>query len=136
MVAQHFRWDFIGLSTDDKPTPATSSRVVDGSTFYCADNSKLYVYCGDQWYEKEATGGGGETGNYVEKVGDTSAYPFDDQRPYLVTDDHLAYDVESISIGQLVYDTSEVKLYVASGTDVDPDTGDEYILWLEIGGAS
>lgn len=61
MVAQHFRWDFIGLSTDNKPTPATSSRVVDGSTFYCADNSKLYVYCGDQWYEKEATGGGGGT---------------------------------------------------------------------------
>lgn len=70
MVTQHFRWDFIGLSTDSKPTPATSSRVVDGSTFYCADNSKLYVYCGDQWYEKEATGGGGGSSvNVVQTTG-------------------------------------------------------------------
>lgn len=60
MVTQnHFRWDFIGLSTDEKPTPATSDKVVDGSTFYCSDNSKLYVFCKDQWYEKTATGGGG-----------------------------------------------------------------------------
>lgn len=59
MVAQHYRWDFIGLSTDDKPTPATSEKVVDGSTFYCSDTSKLYVFCKDQWYEKTATGGGG-----------------------------------------------------------------------------
>lgn len=59
MVAQHYRWDFIGLSTDDKPTPETSEKVTDGSTFYCADNSKLYVYCQDGWYEKEAQGGGG-----------------------------------------------------------------------------
>lgn len=67
MVAQHYRWDFIGLSTDEKPTPATSEKVVDGSTFYCSDNSKLYVYYKDQWYEKEATGGGGTT--YEDFVG-------------------------------------------------------------------
>lgn len=59
MVAQHYRWDFIGLSTDQKPTPATSDKVVDGSTFYCSDNSKLYVYCRTQWYEKTVSGGGG-----------------------------------------------------------------------------
>lgn len=59
MVAQHYRWDFIGLSTDEKPTPVTSEKVVDGSTFYCSDNSKLYVWCDTQWYEKTATGGGG-----------------------------------------------------------------------------
>lgn len=58
MVKQHYRWDFIGLSTDEKPTPETSEKVTDGSTFYCADNSKLYVYCEDAWYEKEAQGGG------------------------------------------------------------------------------
>lgn len=58
-MVNHYRWDFIGLSTDDKPTPATSEKVTDGSTFYCADNSKLYVYCKDNWYEKTATGGGG-----------------------------------------------------------------------------
>lgn len=58
MVAQHYRWDFIGLSTDTKPTPQTSEKVVDGSTFYCSDNSKLYVFCGSQWYEKTVSGGG------------------------------------------------------------------------------
>ena len=58
MVAQHYRWDFIGLSTDSKPTPATSEKVTDGSTFYCSDNSKLYVWYKNQWYEKEGGGGG------------------------------------------------------------------------------
>lgn len=56
---QHYRWDFIGLSTDTKPTPQTSPKVVDGSTFYCADNSKLYVYCTNNWYERKPLGGGG-----------------------------------------------------------------------------
>lgn len=48
------RWDFIGLSTDSKPT-ATSNKVVDGSTFYEADTSKLYIWVNDQWYEKTST---------------------------------------------------------------------------------
>ncbi|MBO7715528.1 MAG: hypothetical protein J6S85_18340 [Methanobrevibacter sp.] len=61
MVAQHYRWDFIGLSTDTKPTPETSPKVVDGSTFYCSDTSKLYVFCKDTWYEKTVSGGGGGT---------------------------------------------------------------------------
>ena len=61
MVAQHYRWDFIGLSTDTKPTPQTSEKVVDGSTFYCSDTSKLYVYCKDNWYERKSLGGGGGT---------------------------------------------------------------------------
>lgn len=59
MVTQHYRWDFIGLSTDVKPTPETSEKVVDGSTFYCADNSKLYIYCTDNWYERKPLGDGG-----------------------------------------------------------------------------
>ena len=46
------RWDFIGLSTDVKPTPTTSKLVVDGSTFLEADTSKLYIWCKTQWYEK------------------------------------------------------------------------------------
>lgn len=58
MVDKHFRWDFIGLSTDTKPTPTTSSKVVDGSTYYTSDDSKLYIWYNDQWYEKTATGGG------------------------------------------------------------------------------
>ena len=59
MVNNHYRWDFIGLSTDEKPTPETSEKVVDGSTFYCSDTSTLYVFCKDNWYERKALGGGG-----------------------------------------------------------------------------
>lgn len=57
----HYRWDFIMLSTDTKPTPATSKKVTNGSTLYTSDDSKLYVWYKDQWYEKTATGGGGGT---------------------------------------------------------------------------
>lgn len=45
------RWDFIGLSTDTKPT-ADNPKVTDGSTFYEANTSKLYFWVGSQWYEK------------------------------------------------------------------------------------
>ena len=75
MVAQHYRWDFIGLSTDDKPTPQTSEKVADGSTFYCSDNSKLYVWYNDQWYEKEATGGGGGEGDVKTLTSADYNYP-------------------------------------------------------------
>ena len=51
-VQTQTRWDFIGLSTEDKPTPATSYKVTDGSTFYEADTSKLYFWTNNQWYEK------------------------------------------------------------------------------------
>lgn len=51
-ILQNTRWDFIGLSTDVKPTPATSKLVVDGSTYYEADTSKLYFWTKDQWYRK------------------------------------------------------------------------------------
>ena len=61
MVAQHYRWDFVGLSTDTKPTPETSEKVVNGSTFYCSDTSKLYVFCKNNWYERKPLGGGGGT---------------------------------------------------------------------------
>lgn len=46
------RWDFIGLSTDAKPTPQTSKQVVDGSTYFEADTSKLYFWTKNQWYNK------------------------------------------------------------------------------------
>ena len=46
------RWDFLGLSEDSKPTPATSKKVVDGSTYLEVDTSKLYFWVKDQWYEK------------------------------------------------------------------------------------
>lgn len=69
MVAQHYRWDFIGLSSQEKPTPQTSEKVVDGSTFYEADTSKLYVFCKTEWYEKESSGGGGSSVNVVQTTG-------------------------------------------------------------------
>ena len=49
---QKYRWNFLGLSTDAKPTPDSSEKVVDGSTFYEVDTSKLYVWTRDSWYEK------------------------------------------------------------------------------------
>lgn len=51
-IQNQTRWDFIGLSTEEKPTPATSYKVTDGSTFYEADTSKLFVWTKTQWYEK------------------------------------------------------------------------------------
>lgn len=69
MVAQHYRWDFVGLSTDTKPTPANSEKVVDGSTFYCSDTSKLYVFCKDTWYERKALGSGGGGTTYTAGSG-------------------------------------------------------------------
>lgn len=48
---QKTRWDFIGLSTDTKPS-IDDNKVTDGSTFYEADTSKLYFWTKDQWYEK------------------------------------------------------------------------------------
>lgn len=71
MVAQHYRWDFIGLSTDTKPTASDLPKVVDGSTFYCSDNSKLYVWYNDQWYEKTVSGGGSDI-NVVQTTGEST----------------------------------------------------------------
>lgn len=71
----HYRWDFVGLSTDEKPTPETSYKVVDGSTFYCSNNSKLYVWCRDQWYERKALGGGGGGGGGVTDYDDLDNRP-------------------------------------------------------------
>ena len=51
-MVTHYRWDFIGLSTDSKPT-ADNPKVTDGSTYYESDTSKLYIWYQDQWYEKE-----------------------------------------------------------------------------------
>ncbi|MBO7712151.1 MAG: hypothetical protein J6S85_01210 [Methanobrevibacter sp.] len=73
MVEQKYRWDFIGLSTDVKPTSETSPKVVDGSTYYCSDTSKLYVWCKDNWYERKPLGGGGTT--YSDFVGTDGTAP-------------------------------------------------------------
>ena len=61
---QRYRWDFIGLSTDTKPTKATSKKVTNGSTYYESNTSKLYVWYGNQWYERK-TLSGGSGGDYT-----------------------------------------------------------------------
>ena len=45
------RWDFIGLSSEDKPT-ADNPKVTNGSTYFEADTSKLYFWTNGQWYQK------------------------------------------------------------------------------------
>lgn len=42
------RFDFLGLSTESKPT----DKAVNGSTFYEVDTSKLYIYYEEEWYEQ------------------------------------------------------------------------------------
>ena len=51
-IQQYTRWDFIGLSSENKPTPTTSDKVVDGSTFFEADTSRLYFWTNNQWDRK------------------------------------------------------------------------------------
>lgn len=61
----HYRWDFVGLSTDTKPTPEESPKVVNGSTYYESDTSKLFVFYKDTWYERKPLGGGGGGSSYT-----------------------------------------------------------------------
>ena len=100
MVAQHYRWDFVGLSTDTKPTPQTSEKVVDGSTFYCSDTSKLYVFCKDKWYERKALGGGGGGTTYTAGDGID------------ITNDTISVDT----------DTIQEKLTAGTGIDITNNT--------------
>lgn len=51
-IQANTRWDFIGLSSDSKPSSTSSYKVVDGSTYYEADTSKLFFWTRGQWYEK------------------------------------------------------------------------------------
>ena len=101
VTENHYRWDFIGLSTDEKPTPATSDKVVDGSTFYCSDNSKLYVFCKTQWYEKTATGGGGGGTTYT------------------------AGDGINISEDTISVDTTTIQPKLTAGTNITIDENNE-----------
>lgn len=145
MVAQHYRWDFIGLSTDQKPTPATSEKVVDGSTFYCSDTSKLYVYCKNNWYERKPLGGGGGGGSYTAGTGieiedDTISV----DETYVATLEELDARINKGAgapttategvVGGLYEDTTNGKLYICTavteGVDPDPDT----YTWSEVGG--
>lgn len=49
-MEQKYRWDFLGLSSETKPT-STNENVTDGSTYFEVDTSKMYVWYKNQWYE-------------------------------------------------------------------------------------
>lgn len=106
MVARiHYRWDFIGLSTDNKPTPETSEKVVDGSTYYCSDNSKLYVWYKTQWYERKPLGGGGGGGSYTAGTGID------------ITDDTISVDTNTIQAKLTAGDNITITDDTISATD-------------------
>ena len=112
----HYRWDFIQLSTDEKPTPATSPKVADGSTLYTSDDSKLYIWYKDQWYEKEATGGGGGGGEPVKTLtSDDYDYPVASPQGIALWE----LDTGVYTIGG----STAIKLYYNSiqSTNADPD---------------
>ena len=98
MVAK-YRWDFIGLSTFTKPTPATSEKVVNGSTYYCSDTSKLYVWCKDNWYERKPLGGGGSSytaGTGIDITGTTISVDTDTIQPKLTAGTNITISDENV----------------------------------------
>lgn len=42
------RYDYIGLSTEDKP----SEKAVNGTTFYEVDTATFFIFYNGQWYEQ------------------------------------------------------------------------------------
>ena len=147
MVNQHYRWDFIGLSTDTKPTPEDSEKVVDGSTFYCSDTSKLYVFYKNTWYEKVVSGGGSGTSDFDQlsnrpkyngtTMSSTTNIPeVKDVNDYAIKGAGAPTTSTEGTVGLIYEDTTNGKLYqctaVTPGTDPDPDT----YTWSEVGGSS
>lgn len=121
MVAQHYRWDFVGLSTDTKPTPETSEKVVDGSTFYCSDTSKLYVFCKDTWYERKALGGGGggttyTAGDGIDITNDTISVDTTTIQPKLTAGSNVSISDNTISATDTTYSNFTGTDGTATGT--------------------
>jgi hypothetical protein len=101
-----YRWDFLGLSTDPKPTAETSENVTNGSTYYEPDTSKLYIYYDGTWYEKESTGGGGgDTSQFIEITDASVNYPVNNPTRVSLVDmpDGIYYinTSKSVCIGQV-----------------------------------
>lgn len=94
----HYRWDFIGLSTDVKPTSENSEKVVNGSTFYCSDTSKLYVYYKGTWYEKVVEGGGTSytAGNGIDISNNEISVDTDTIQPKLTAGTNISIDTNNV----------------------------------------
>lgn len=122
MVNQHFRWDFVGLSTDEKPTPETSEKVVDGSTFYCSDTSKLYVYCKDNWYERLPLGGGGGSsytaGDGIDITNDTISVDTEVIQPKLTAGTNITISEDNVISAEGGGGATVVQTTGTSTTDV------------------
>lgn len=145
MVTQHFRWDFYGLSTDTKPTPEESEKVTNGSTYYCADTSKLYVWCKDNWYEKVVEGGGGTSDfngltnrpkyNGTDMTGETDIPVVKDVNEYTIKGAGTPTTSTEGTIGLLYEDTTNGKLYQCTAIDTTDPNAPVYT-WSEVGGGS
>ena len=122
MVDNHYRWDFIGLSTDEKPTPETSEKVANGSTFYCSDNSKLYVWYNTQWYEKVIEGGGGGTsytaGDGINISNNEISVDTDTIQPKLTAGTNITIDANNVISAEGGGGATVVQTIGTSTTDV------------------
>ena len=113
VTENHYRWDFIGLSTDNKPTPSDSQKVVNGSTFYCSDNSKLYIWYKNQWYERKPLGGGGGGGGGSYTAGEGID----------ITDDTISVDTTVIQEKLTAGDNITISDNTISATDTTYTAG-------------
>ena len=96
----HYRWDFVGLSTDTKPTPEESPKVVNGSTYYESDTSKLFVFYKDTWYERKPLGGGEGSsytaGDGIDITNNTISVDTDAIQPKLTAGTNITIDANNV----------------------------------------
>lgn len=132
MVAK-YRWDFIGLSTFTKPTPETSEKVVNGSTYYCSDTSKLYVWCKDNWYERKPLGGGGGTtytaGTGIDITGTEISVDTDTIQPKLTAGTNITIDSDNV-ISASGGGGSSVKTLTTADYNYPENNPNSVALWL------
>ena len=109
-MVERIRWDFIGLSTDTKPTPSDSPKVTDGSNFYEVDTSKLYIWAKNNWYEKTVQGGGGGTDTWGKVT-------------YLVDSEPVTVEIQSKEeYDSLCGDVSTTSPVTINGESIDKAT--------------
>lgn len=119
----HYRWDFIGLSTDNKPTPDESPKVVNGSTYYESDTSKLFVFYKDTWYERKPLGGGGGGSSYtagdgIEIENNTISVDTEVVQPKLTAGTNITIDADNVISAEGGSSVNVVQTTGTSTTDV------------------